>query len=242
MSEHASTATLGERAYHGIVQRLRSGALKPGDQLVNRKLAADLGLSMTPVREAINRLASEGIIEHVRGGGAFVRVIGRQELAQLYDLRENIEPFAAAQAAMNASSHDIDLLMSICHDWALLAKELRTAPGGQADEKWQNRWDDNEERFHTVMFESSRNTWLQQIARSLRLVSAAFAWHRREPGLIDAESAALTCQDHLRLARAVRDRKPAVARKLMQQHIAAGRRHVLAYFDRRAAQAGGIHG
>jgi len=238
MSAHPSTSTLGERAYHALLQRLRNGALKPGDQLVNRKLAADLGLSITPVREAIGRLASEGIIEYVRGGGAFVRTIGRQELAQLYDLRETIEPFAAAQAATNASAHDVDLMLSICRDWALLVEELRSQSGGRADEAWQNRWDDNEERFHNLLFESSRNLWLQQIARNLRIISAAFAWHRREPGLIDAESAALTCQDHLQLAHAVRDRKPAAARKLMQEHIAIGRTHVLDYFDRRAAQAG----
>ena len=89
---------------------LTRGDLAPGTRLVNRSLAKELGISFTPLREAINQLASEGLVEYVPGGGAFVRRLDRHQLAQLYDLREALEPFAAAEAAKHITEHELEEL------------------------------------------------------------------------------------------------------------------------------------
>ena len=96
-----STSTLSEKAYDHIRQQVFSGELGPGDRLVNRALAKQLGTSFIPVREAISRLASEGLVKQVAGAGAFVRSFDRQEISEIYDVRELFEPFAAAQAALS---------------------------------------------------------------------------------------------------------------------------------------------
>jgi DNA-binding FadR family transcriptional regulator len=76
-----STASLSEKAYQHIRQQVFAGALAPGDRLVNRTLAKQLGTSFIPVREAISRLASEGLVQQVAGAGAFVRTFDRQEIS-----------------------------------------------------------------------------------------------------------------------------------------------------------------
>ena len=65
--------SLAEQAYRHIRSKLSNGTFVPGEQLVNRVLATEIGVSVIPVREAINRLATEGLVEHVPGSGAFVR-------------------------------------------------------------------------------------------------------------------------------------------------------------------------
>ena len=91
--------TLGHKAYVQLRAKLAAGEFPPGSQLVNRTVSQSIGMSMTPVREAMARLASEGMIEHHPGSGTFVRKISRQEFAQLYDLREVLEPFAGRRSA-----------------------------------------------------------------------------------------------------------------------------------------------
>ena len=65
--------TLAEKSYDYIREKLSRGELPPGKRLVNRTLADEIGVSVIPVREAIHRLATEGLVEHVPGSGAFVR-------------------------------------------------------------------------------------------------------------------------------------------------------------------------
>ena len=84
-------STLTEKSYRHIRDLLVDGELQPGDRLVTRVLAEKIGVSLAPVREAIFRLSSEGLVEHVPGAGAFVRTPQAQDLEELYVLREAVE-------------------------------------------------------------------------------------------------------------------------------------------------------
>ena len=68
---------LAQRVYEQIREQIQNGKLSPGTRLVNRKLAGELGTSMVPIREALNRLTSEGLLEHLPGGGNFHDKPGR---------------------------------------------------------------------------------------------------------------------------------------------------------------------
>ena len=91
--------TLAEKSYDYIRKRLAGGDLPPGKRLVNRVLADEIGVSVIPVREAIHRLASEGLVEHVPGSGSFVRKTDLHDLDNLYVLRDALESCAAGEAA-----------------------------------------------------------------------------------------------------------------------------------------------
>lgn len=75
----AKESFLAQRVYEQIREQIQTGKLSPGTRLVNRKMAIELGTSMVPVREALNRLTSEGLLEHLPGGGNFVRKLNRKD-------------------------------------------------------------------------------------------------------------------------------------------------------------------
>lgn len=96
-----------DQAYRAIRQRIMSGALASGTRLTEQALAADLGLSRTPVRAAITRLLHEGFVE--KGDGYSTRVAGfpEEELDQLFEVRRRLECYAAERAATRATPAQI---------------------------------------------------------------------------------------------------------------------------------------
>ncbi len=226
-------STLAEKAYHHIRQMLSHGQLRPGDRLVNRTLATEIGVSFTPVREAINQLASEGMVEYVRGAGAYVRRIDRVELSQLFDLRANLEPFAAAEAARNITSNELEELFRQCERFHTMARSLRSQTGFAPLEVW-TQWLDVEEDFHGLVFRAARNPWLTKIATELRLMSMLFGAQRAGDGILTVRSAAWSWREHTILARVLARGDTELARSWMERHIASGRTHVMAWFDRLA--------
>lgn len=202
------------------------GTLAPGSRLVNRTLAKSLKVSQTPVREAIGRLISEGVAELVPGAGAFVRRVEFEDLLQLYDLRELIEPFAAGAAAKNASEYELDDLANTCADWRDLVLTIGKSKKPATDAQVQ-RWNDNEEKFHRVILSASRNRFLKSIAENLRLLTAAFHLQRQTPRLLTPRSTSNTLREHLMILKAVRERDSAAAERLMLKHIRNGREQVI---------------
>lgn len=206
---------------------LAKGELKPGARLVNRTLARALDVSQTPVREAINRLVTEGLAEFVPGAGAFIRKIHMQDLVQIYDLRQLVEPYAAASAAKNAAEFEVAELLRICEDWRGIVDSLRDKEDHTVTGELLMRWNDDEELFHNLIIGASRNRWLESIVGNLRLLMAAFALQRMNPGLLDMKAASTTLLQHMRIARAIRDRNDTLARELMAAHVQYGRDQVL---------------
>jgi DNA-binding GntR family transcriptional regulator len=221
------SSTLTDVAYEGLRQKLASGQLRAGQRIVNRTVAKELKVSQTPLREALNRLASEGIVEYVPGAGAFVSKISKQELLDLYDLREHIEPFAAAQAARQITEAEVLDLYGLCDDWLRIARKIRDDKRTSANAAEMARWNDNEERFHSLLLEASRNRWLVRMAKNFRLLSFAFAVQRDTPQLLSLHAAAVTWRDHLRIARAVGRHDEIGTENLVRNHIANGRAYVV---------------
>src|SRR5580704_7630282 len=91
--------TLKQHAYKLIRKRLLSGSLPPGGRLSDDALAKELGISRSPVREAISQLTSEGLVEYRPRSGAYVRVPEPRELAEWYETRIALEGFAVMRAA-----------------------------------------------------------------------------------------------------------------------------------------------
>ena len=219
--------TLADRAYQGLRRKLATGELRAGQRIVNRTVAKELNVSQTPLREAVNRLASEGIVEYVPGAGAYVRVLGLQELLQLYDLREHLEPFAAALAAKHVTDAELLEMQSICDDWRRIARAIRDGGRAGATAAEMARWNDDEERFHTLLLGASRNRWLIAIARNLRLLAVAFAVQREHPQLLGLHAAAVTWREHVRILRALRRGDSDAAERILLQHVRNGRAYIV---------------
>ncbi|MFT5288825.1 MAG: DNA-binding GntR family transcriptional regulator [Planctomycetota bacterium] len=222
--------TLAQQAYLQLRDRLRTGKLPPGTRLVNRTLAAELGISFTPVREAISRLSSEGLIEHVPGAGAFVKRLTRRDLAQLYDLRATLEPYAAAEAARHISAVELEELGAACAAFEPLVNELRSELPVTLRAAHREAWLGAEERYHRLLIRAARNPWLTKMVVELRLVSLVFSSQLSVKDLLPLEVAERTWADHGRLLEMLAARNSTGAEEWMKAHVIQGRTHVLALF------------
>lgn len=224
--------TLAEQSYDYIRRKLSSGVLAPGTRLVNRTLAGEIGVSVIPVREAIHRLASEGLIEHVPGSGAFVRKTSSQDLDDLYVLRDALESCAAGEAARFITEHQLDELESILGEARKIAEQLKQQSRKHATKRQMNTWLDTEHRFHELLMEAARNSLLAKVTGEHRAIGQIFDAQRENPQLLTRDIASMTCDGKTELLEALRNRDHQVARQLMSEHIQRGRRQVLSHFRR----------
>ncbi|MEV4128040.1 GntR family transcriptional regulator [Nocardia sp. NPDC049707] len=105
--------TLGQRAYLQIQQAIRDGSLTHGEQYSENELAESLGMSRTPVREALLTLSREGIIVVESQRGFRLRELSTAERQEIFDLRSLLEGFVASRLALNATAEDISRLRAI---------------------------------------------------------------------------------------------------------------------------------
>jgi len=210
---------LAQRVYEQIREQIQTGKLSPGTRLVNRKLAGELGTSMVPVREALNRLTSEGLLEHLPGGGNFVRKLNRKEIVQLYEFRESLEAFAAREAAKNIQEYHLKDLNRICVDWAGILKKIKATEGGKTTGVMLRRWLDDDLEFHSVIVEAADNPWLAKVAMELKLMTLVV---RNKPEMLSYEAAVTTQEDHTALVDAFTNHDADRAESVMRKHIRQG--------------------
>ena len=104
---------LAERVFRQLRQALRGGLYRPGDRLREQEVAERLKVSRTPVREALGRLAMQGLVEPAGSRGMIVRSLTTAEVLELYAMRELLEGAAARLAAQHASRPEFDALADL---------------------------------------------------------------------------------------------------------------------------------
>ncbi|HET6572278.1 MAG TPA: GntR family transcriptional regulator, partial [Fimbriiglobus sp.] len=219
--------TLAEKTYQHLRRKVLTGELQAGSQLVNRTLAEELEVSLAPVREAIHRLATEGLVDHIPGAGAFVRKLNSQDLEELYVLREAVESCAAAEAARYIADWQLDVLDEVCRRFAEIVEEVRRRPGRTATAALLDRWLDCEERFHSIVVEAARNRLLAKVVHEYRALVQVFGVQRHRETILTEAVAEETARGHEAIAGALRHRDADTARRLMSAHIQRGRQTVL---------------
>jgi DNA-binding GntR family transcriptional regulator len=155
--------SLSGQAYQQIRKALMIGALKPGQKLSGRELAARLGTSLTPVREALLQLVAEGVLESRTGHSITVPTLARADYLELRDLRVEVEGLGARRAAAQATPELIERLGE-------LHVELVAA-------KAQRRFDDAlrwNEAFHLALARGANMPRLLRIVESLWAQSGPF--------------------------------------------------------------------
>lgn len=144
----------GQVAYRRLLEDIRSGTLAPGARLRETDLAERLGISRTPVREAIRQLEADGLVIHLARQGATIRTLDHAEVVELYEMRAVLEGTAARLAARAASDMELAELSA-------LNSELAAAPAGpQAREL--NR------QFHRTLLDAARNRFLLKSMSALQ--------------------------------------------------------------------------
>jgi DNA-binding GntR family transcriptional regulator len=126
-SQRRSAGLLGESVYDALMNDIRSGTLAPGDRLVEVEIGERLEVSRTPVREALQRLTSQGMAEFAGARGLVVATLSAERVSDLYAMREVLEGAAARFAALHASDFERASLQALVKRFA-----EATSPGDAA--------------------------------------------------------------------------------------------------------------
>lgn len=128
-------AGLKEYVYHEIKQRLINNEIKPGERIWEEEIAAELEVSRTPVREAINRLIAEEFVENRPRKGIFAAEISKEELRKMLDVRIALESLSVSQCCKLISEEEKDELRAIFRDYKRKMEEGEYEKASQLDSK-----------------------------------------------------------------------------------------------------------
>ncbi len=190
--------------------------LPPGHPLREAALAEQLGVSKTPIREALSRLEQEGLAETTSFKGAVVTGYSRRDLLEIYELRELLEDSAARSAAQSMSEADRASLDRVCVE----SRELREGadPAGLAALISE---------FDTILFDQVRNGRIRALIENLRA-------HLTRIGRLTAEipgRVQKSVDEHERIVEAIAARDPDLAERRMRDHIRSVRDDQLRALD-----------
>ena len=232
--------TLSSRAYRQIRGMLLDGTLAEGMLVSEQSLATQLGISRTPVREAIRRLRAERIVEQVHRVGTTVRRPDPGELSDLYDLREALEVFAAGRAAGGAATPEqLGRLAELCDAMMILARRLRAADrAGDAKKsaKVRGQFFAADMAFHAELMGVTGNAAMLELIRETRVFTQIFT-RRRHP-FVDDVTIAHVYRHHRRILNAIRHGDPEAAGRRMADHVRASKEGMLPFLRGEERDAG----
>jgi DNA-binding GntR family transcriptional regulator len=205
-------------AYEQVRAAIVENRYRPGQRLIEQRIAAELGLSRTPVREALRILEAEGLVISERNRGAIVRPLSPTEVVDLYGLRIRLESYAAQLAAERITDDELRELMEAADEFGAIRHEVdvTTLEGVR-------RLNEANRRFHDRILAAARHDRLAtMLARTvdIPLVFQAF----RSFGPVEIERSDTF---HHLIVDAIARRDGGRAAALMAEHIAQGRDAVL---------------
>lgn len=197
--------SLSARTYRTLRDALLRRAVAPGERLVETELAQQLGVSRTPVRDALARLVAEGMADALPAGGVVVRDI-QHEMADIYGLRQVLEGYAARLAAARIAPHELERLAQIS---ARMRAAIDVGDKGLQDQVELNN------AFHMQIAMASRSDRLVKMIDGYR----DYFLNPHTLGLYDRAAMLASSEQHAAIVQALRDRDGDAAERLVRDHF-----------------------
>ena len=224
-----------ERAYLYIQQKIAGRELAAGAAISEVALAAELGISRTPVHEAIRQLLGEGLLEEDSNGVIVVVRLSRQDFVELYELRSVLEMHAVSKIAKRTlAGKDIERLQALAGEIKDLRNELVKSGKKNLNDAQMRRFEMADISFHTFLMSIAENSVALKFFNKVRYLIRAFA--ARHAGH-NAEALARVHNEHLEMIRALADGNAEKAMRAISQHIQASQQERMeeyAYWEREA--------
>lgn len=189
-------------AYALILDAIDRGRYPPGARLVETELAERFGVSRTPIREALGRLETQGVVQHDGRRGLVVASLDHNQLGELYEVRAVVEGLAARLAARHAAPEEKTLLRR-------LVEESRTLVNDGESLR------DNNRRFHRQIHLASHNRFLNSMLEGIRRTMALLTG----VSLADPIRGAETVEEHDAIVKAIERRDEDEADHAARRHI-----------------------
>ncbi len=209
--------SLGEHVFESLKHSIVRGKISPGEWLVESHIAETLGISRTPVREAIHKLEREGLIERQPRGGFTVLGFERDDIEETFGIRSVLEGYAARLAAVKHDAHELEVLENKIDEFqnALDRKKMNLLPAINTE-------------FHDLLYSLSKSPKLINMINGLR----DQIYRYRQVILKERKFASTSNLDHKKMLKYIRKRDAEGAERLVRDHILRGQEMVLKEYDR----------
>jgi DNA-binding GntR family transcriptional regulator len=198
---------LREVAYRAIKEAILSGKIEAYEPLVEERLSSALGISRTPVREALAILDHEGLIASRSGRGLYIRELSREEFLDLFSANEAVEPYLAQRAATVAKKEDIVRMEET------IEIGRRAAVNQHIHESLRSG-----REFHRVLGETAGNASLTEFIVKNEEQVDLFLLSLYDPGVITTDMMEASNREHADILNAIRQHDADAARRLVVYH------------------------
>lgn len=213
-SEKTHKSSLTEKTYHFLREKIMSNEYAPGTPISESLIIGQLRVSRTPVREAIQRLEQEKLVQIFPKRGAFVTQIPVTELKDIFEIREIVEPMIMFSVTKNMTQTNLDEINDI-EEKLLEIKEDDSIDSEKAREVGRE--------LHDAIIEASGNQTLVKFIKSLRSnMDRGCALVGRAD-----DNIGILLDQHLRIIEAIKERDANKAKKLMKDHLSYARESFL---------------
>lgn len=185
-------------------EAIRSGVLKPGERLMEIQLSDELGVSRTPVREAMRELELEGYVIMLPRRGTYVANISIRDINEVFEIRTTLDALASGLAAERITEEELEQL-----------ERLLVSIGENIEKRNMKKVVEDDMEFHDLLYKASRNQRLVSIISNLREQMTRFrSMSMSYPGRLKK-----TLKEHSRLVEAIAQRDVELAQKLAVEHM-----------------------
>lgn len=208
------TVSLADQVFEKIENDIITGVYERGEILTELKLVEQLGVSRTPIREALRRLEQERLIAD-SGKGSIVLGITVEDLVDIMNIREHVEGLATYYATKNITDEDVKTLKEI--------SQLQDFYFEKMDKDNLQKIDD---RFHDMLYELSGRTVIRDTLLPLHRKTMRF----RRASIKDQNRMSASVKEHKAIIEAIVTGQPELAQKLMSKHIQNAKEHMIERF------------
>ena len=195
---------------------IRKGVLKPGERLMEIQLADELGVSRTPVREAIRKLELEGYVIMMPRRGTYVANLSIRDVNEVFEIRTSLDSLASGLAAERITDEELEHL-----------QRLLVAIGGYIEQGDMDKIVETDTEFHDLLYTASRNTRLTGIINNLREQLTRYRTASMSyPGRLRA-----TKEEHRRIVEAIAQGDVKEAQAASEYHMEKSEQTLLASME-----------
>ncbi|MBT3178455.1 MAG: GntR family transcriptional regulator [Desulfobacula sp.] len=204
--------SLGQDVFDYLKKSIIDQSIEPGARLVESKISDMLGISRTPLREALHKLEREDWIEKIPSGGFQVVTLTKDDIEQTFGIRSVLEAYAARLAAENHETLDLIPLEKKIMEFKICLEK-----------KDHDKLQKINTQFHDLLYALSKSPKLIKMINQLRAQISRF----RQMILKQSEYAHKSNEDHIKMLEAIKNRDGDAVEKLVKAHIIKGKIAVL---------------
>jgi len=203
-SKEKNKSSLSSKIFNVLRDNILEGKYVHDEKLIEVKLAQELGVSRTPVREALKQLELEGLVENIPNKGVVVKGISKQDISDIYTIRLAIEGIAVEWAMERMSEEDVEKLKEIYElmEFYTLKKDYL-------------KISELNTQFHEVIYKATKSRYLEQVLKDFQYyIKTTRNKSLRTPGRLES-----ALEEHKEILDAFITKDPKKAREVLENHI-----------------------